>query len=94
MEAPYTKEELRAMSDNELLSLPHKCPRLHPYCLIGLHIDEARNRMDEWCKQMGITALMMTDGEGCLMDPRVSYWYCKVDEKSIMTDVNPAFDRE
>lgn len=54
MEAPYTKEELRAMTDQQILALPKKCPRLHPYCLIGLHIDEARKRMEEWSKKYRI----------------------------------------
>jgi len=92
MEAPYTKEELRAMSDNELLSLPHKCPRLHPYCLIGLHIDEVRKRMEEWSKNIGFKVEMLTSGQGCLMDINVTYFYCDVDEKGNMTDVNNAFD--
>lgn len=92
MEAPYTKEELRAMSVQELLALPKKCPRLHPYCLIGLHIDDARNRMKEWCKNIGNRAEMLTSGQGCLMDINITYYYCDIDEKGIMTDVRDAFD--
>lgn len=92
MEAPYTKEELRAMSDKEVLALPKKCPRLHPYCLIGLHIDEVRNRMDEWGKQIGMKSVMMINGDACYMDPNVKYWYCEIDENGIMTDVRDAFE--
>lgn len=92
MEAPYTKEELRAMTDKQKLALPKKCPRLHPYCLIGLHIDDAKTRMDEWSKNIGFKVEMLTSGQGCLMDINVTYFYCDVDEKGIMTDVNNAFD--
>lgn len=31
MEAPYTKVELRAMTDKQFIPLPKKCPHLHPY---------------------------------------------------------------
>ena len=92
MEPPYTKEELRAMSAEELLSLPKKCPRLYPYCLIGLHIDDVCNRMKEWCKITGNRAEMLTSGQGCLMDINVAYYYCELDEKGIMTDVRNAFE--
>ena len=92
METPYTKEELRAMSAKELLALPKKCPRLHPYCLIGLHFDEVRNRMKEWSKNIGNRTQMLTSGEGCLMDINTIYYYCELDEKGIMTDVRDLFD--
>ena len=92
MEAPYTKEELISMTVKEILALPKKCPRLHPYCLIGLHIDDARNRMKEWCKTMGIKAVLLTSGQGCLGDINTSYYYYELDEKDIMTDVRDFFD--
>jgi hypothetical protein len=92
MEAPYTKEEFTTMSVKELLSLPKKCTRLHPYCLIGLHIDDARNRMKEWCKNIGNRAVMLTSGQICLMDIDTNYYYCELNENSIMTDVRNAFD--
>ena len=92
METPYTKEELRAMSAKELLALPKKCPRLHPYCLIGLHIDEVRNRMKEWSKNIGFYVEMLTSGQICLMDINTTYYYCEVDENGIMTDVRDLFD--
>lgn len=93
METPYTKEELRAMSVKELLALPKKCPRLHPYCLIGLHIDEVRNRMKEWSKNIGFYVEMLTSGQICLMDINTTYYYCEVDENGIMTDVRDLFDK-
>ena len=91
MEAPYTKEELIAMTTKELLELPEKCPRLYPYCLIGLHIDVVRSRMDEWCKNMGYKAELLTSGQGCIMNMMTTYYYCKLDENNIMIDVNNVF---
>jgi len=91
MEAPYTKEELRAMTDKELLELPEKCSRLYPYCLIGLNIDDVRRRMDEWCKNIGCKAKILTSGQGCFMDITTTYYYCVLDENNIMIDVYNAF---
>ena len=68
MDLPYTKEELRAMTTEEIFKLPKKCKRLYPYCLIGLHIDDVKNRMDVWCKNIGFKAKILTSGECCLMD--------------------------
>lgn len=92
MEAPYTKEELRAMTAKQILALPEKCPRLYPYCLIGLHIDDARDHMNEWCKHIGNKAEILTSGQGCLMDINTTYYYCELDENNIMTDVRNVFE--
>ena len=89
MEAPYTKEELRGMPDEELLKIPKKSPRLHPYCLIGLHIDEVRQRMKEWNPNAKI---LISGKDGCAMSFNTVYYYCTVDENDIMSDVFPAFD--
>lgn len=94
MEAPYTIEELRSMTPKEFLALPKKCPRLHPYCLIGLHIDDARNRMKEWTKYIGNRVEMLSTDQGCLLDINTTYYICEVDENSIMTDVHNAFEGE
>lgn len=91
MEAPYTKEELQAMTEKELLELPEKCPRLYPYCLIGLHIDVVRSRMHDWCKNIGNKAEILNSGQGCLMDINTTYYYCEQDENNIMTDVYEAY---
>jgi hypothetical protein len=48
MDAPYTKEELRTLSVEELCKIPKNSPRLYPYCLVGLHIDEVRQRVKKW----------------------------------------------
>jgi hypothetical protein len=89
--APYTKKELRAMTAKEILELPEKCPRLYPYCLIGLHIDDIRNHMDDWCKNIGSKIEILTSGQGCLMDINTTYYCCELDENNIMTDVYKAF---
>lgn len=39
-------------------------------------------------KNIGFKVEMLTSGQGCLMDINVTYFYCDVDEKGIMTDVN------
>jgi hypothetical protein len=91
MEAPYTKEELLAMTTKEFLELPEKCPRLYPYCLIGLHIDVVRSRMHDWCKNIGNKAEILNSGQGCLMDINTTYYYCEQDENNIMTDVYEAY---
>ena len=91
MEAPYTKKELREMTVKEILELPEKCPRLYPYCLIGLHIDDVRNHMNDWCKNIGCKTEILISGQGCLMDINTTYYCCKLDENNIMTDVYKAF---
>lgn len=93
MEAPYTKDDLKAMSDEEFLSLPKKCSRLHPYCLIGLPMDEVRTRMKEWVKDININVeLLIVNKDVCLMDMNTSYYYCVLDENDIMIDVYDPFD--
>ena len=93
MEEPYTKEDLKAMSDKEFLELPKKCSRLHPYCLVGLHIDEVRNRMKEWVKDISIKVeLLIVNKDACLMDMNTSYYYCVLDENDIMIDVFNPFE--
>ena len=89
MEVPYTKEELRTMPDEELLKIPRKSPRLHPYCLVGLHIDEVRQRMKVWNPNAKI---LICDKDGCAMDFNTVYYYCEVDENNVMNKVFPAFD--
>jgi hypothetical protein len=89
MEAHYTKEELRAMPDEELLKIPRKSPRLHPYCLVGLHIDEVRQRMKEWNPNAKI---LISGKDGCTMSFNTVYYYCEVDEHNVMKKVVPAFD--
>lgn len=90
MEAHYTKEELRAMTDKQITTLLKKCSGLHPYCLIGLHIVDVRNRMKEWSKSIGNRVEMFSPGEGCLMDINTIYYNCEIDENGIMIDVNNA----
>jgi len=94
MEAPYTIEELKNMSVKDVLALPKKCPRLRPYCLIGLHIDEVRSSMNEWSKHIGKKVEMLISGQGCLIDFKKLYYFCVVNEDGIMTDVCYAFDNE
>lgn len=91
MEAPYTKEELRTMTTKEILNLPEKSHRLYPYCLIGLHIDDVRSRMDDWCKNIGNKAEILTSCQSYLMDINTTYYCCELDENNIMTDVYKAF---
>ena len=89
MEPPYTKEELLAMSDEEILKIPIKTPRLHPYCLVGLHIDEVRHRVKEWFPVK--VEILISGKDGCAMDFNTVYYYCNVDENNIMKEVFPAF---
>ncbi len=89
MEAPYTKEELRTMPTEELLKIPRKSPRLHPYCLVGLHIDEVRQRVKEWFPIK--VEILISGKDGCAMDFNTVYYYCEVDENNIMLKVFPAF---
>jgi hypothetical protein len=89
MEVPYTKEELRAMPDEELLKIPRKSQRLHPYCLVGLHIDEVRQHMKQWNPNAKI---LISGKDGCAMDFNTVYYYCEVDENNIMKKVFPAID--
>ena len=89
MEAPYTKEELMSMSNEEILKIPKKSPRLHPYCLVGLHIDEVRKRMNKWIP--GRVEILISGKDGCAMDFNTVYYYCEVDENNIMKEVFPAF---
>lgn len=89
MEVPYTKEELRAMPDEELLKIPRKSPRLHPYCLVGLHIDEVRQCMKEWNPNAKI---LISGKDGCAMSFNIVYYYCEVDDNNVMKKVFPAFD--
>jgi hypothetical protein len=91
MGVPYTKEEIRAMTTKEILELPEKCPRLYPYCLIGLHIDDVRNRMDDWCKIIGCNIKIIISGQCCLMDINTTHYYCELDKNNIMTDVYEIF---
>ncbi len=89
METPYTKEELRVMPDEELLKIPIKSSRLHPYCLVGLHINEVRQRMKEWNPN---SKILISGKDGCAMSFNTVYYYCTVDENDIMSDVFPEFD--
>lgn len=88
-EVPYTKEELRAMPDEELLKIPRKSLRLHPYCLVGLHIDEVRQRMKQWNPNAKI---LISGKDGCAMSFNIVYYYCEVDDNNVMKKVFPAFD--
>jgi hypothetical protein len=72
------------MSIKEILALPEKCPRLHPYCLIGLHIDKVRTRMAEWSYNI----VRLTSGQGHFMDFDIIYYYATLDKNNIMIDVN------
>ena len=87
MKVPYTKEELRAMTCKEIMALPKKCPRLHPYCLIGQHIDDVRKRMDEWSKNIGCNFEILTPKQCCSLNASISYYWCDLDENNIMIDV-------
>ena len=89
MEHPYTKEELMAMSDEEIIRIPMRSKRLHPYCLVGLHIDEVRQRMKEWMQ--GKVEILISGKDVCLMDYNTVYYYCNVDENNIMIEVFPVF---
>jgi hypothetical protein len=88
----YTKEELKLMTTEEILSLPKKCSRLHPYCLIGLHIDEVKIRMTEWCKDFGPMICLVQEGEGCGMNFNTTYYYYVLNKNNIMIDIYDAFD--
>ena len=88
IETPYTMKELESMTTEQLLQLPKKCPRLYPYCLIGLPIDYARKRMDDWCKPNGINAQLLTPGQGCSMNVSINYYWCELDEHNIVCDIS------
>jgi hypothetical protein len=90
MEAPYTKKELIAMSAEEIFKIPKKSPRLYPYCLVGLHIDEVRQRVKEWFPIK--VEILISGKDGCAMDFNTVYYYCEVDENNMMKKVFPAFD--
>jgi len=89
---PYTHEELRAMSFDLLMEIQEKkSPRLYPYCLIGLPLSEAREKMAEWHKGRDVE-ILIAGKELCFGDMRVSSWFCKIDENNIMTDVWPSYE--
>jgi hypothetical protein len=88
MEDPYTKEKLKSMTNEELLKIKNSI-RLHPYCLVGLHIDEVRQRMNLWNPN---SKIIIYDKDGCTMSFNTDYYYCKVDKHNIMTKVFPAFE--
>ena len=90
MEIPFTKEELNAMSAEEILKLPPKCTRLYPYCLIGHHINDVKCRLKEWYGtryQIVLFTSQDTD-TACLMRFNTLYFCCKTDANHIMTDID------
>lgn len=90
---PYTKEELDLMPIEKILELYiKKSYRLHPFCLIGQPLCDARRILSEWFKNQGVVEILIAGKELYLGDPRVSYWYCNVDENNIMTDVWKVFN--
>ncbi len=85
---PFTKEELKNISDDDIIRLfNEKSKRLYPFCLIGLDLDEARQKMKEYNEYVEI----LTDGDACIMDTRISYYIAKIDNNKIITDLNNLF---
>ena len=90
-EIPFTIEELDNMTDEQIIELHKiKSKRLHPYCLIGVNIDDARKRIKEYSKVK--TELLVSGKDGCLMDINTSYWYCNVDEHNNIISLFDPFE--
>lgn len=86
---PYTKEELDAMTAEECLAIPKKSPRLHPYCLVGLSVDEVKTKFKEW---FGDRAVLVFDGEAFEMVVSKTYYLGVVDEDGKVTDFKEIYD--
>lgn len=63
-----SKEQLVSMTDDEVMAIQeHLSP---PYCYIGLHIDDVRERMKNWND-----AKILKEGEASFMETRfIHYW--------------------
>jgi len=86
MTTPYTREEINDMDDNLLLNLiKSNSPRLYPHCLIGQPLEEARKKFTEFAKSK--IEILVTDKDTCCMDFNTTYFYCKVDENDIITEI-------
>ena len=82
-----TKEEMNALPVATLIELFRmKSPRLHPFCLIGLPIDEARERMRVWTDNSPWVHLLVAGKDVATMDPRETHWFCKLDENGCIVD--------
>ena len=85
---PYTKDELTAMTADECLAISAKSHRLHPYCLVGLSVNEVKTRFKAW---FGDDAMLVFDGEAFDMDVNKTY-YLGVVEDGIVTDFKDIFE--
>lgn len=75
-----TIEQLVAMTDEEILAIPeHASP---PYCYIGLHIDDARERMKKWNN-----AKILKEGEASFMETEFIHYWCQVDADDNITKI-------
>jgi hypothetical protein len=87
---PFTHEELESFTNeqiNELLK--SKSPRLYPYCLIGLPLDEARIKLSDWWKGRCDNVELLVSGKE--MDMGYFHkmtWFCCVDENNIITNIS------
>ena len=94
MSKPYTHEDIVLMSTERYLELVEMKSRfLHPYCLIGLPLSEARKKMADWVEHYGYSRdsvkILVAGKDEYFGDTHIDYWYCTVDENNIMTDVWP-----
>lgn len=77
---PYTHDQLAALSDKQLLELyDQQSPRLYPFCLIGMPLEDARRQYQQWarCK----VSLLVSGRDASLMDMRTCEHWCVVDGK-------------
>ena len=75
-----SKEQLVAMTDNEVLATPEYASP--PYCYIGLHIDDVRERMKKWNN-----AKILREGEASFMDTQYIQYWCLVDANDNITKI-------
>jgi len=93
MSTPYTYEEFDALSLKQYVELIEMKSRLIlPYCLIGLPLSEAREKMADWQEHYGYhrDSVVIHDVRGnCgfLGDMQIRHLYCTTDENNIITDL-------
>lgn len=75
-----TKEQLVAMTDEEILAIPEYVSP--PYCYIGLHIDDVRERMKNWNN-----AKILREGEASFMETQFIHYWCQVDADDNITKI-------
>jgi len=106
MSTPYTHEEVDELFDKMLVSalkggeyiyeIDEK--RLHPYCLIGLPLSEARKKMEEWAEYNNPgggrnVEILVAGKQICFGQMWKTSYFCNIDENNIMTDVWPVTEK-